>query len=214
MRFACLKMKFNLVLLVSVSALLSSCATIVGGSKYYAHVTITGHPNASILVNNRPQGTGSAVFQVKRKDANKFFLTIKEDGCESQNFKYKSRTFRGWALLGSLSFFSYSIFPYGTIIDLINGAYWKPSIFERGVSKKNYKNFAYNIEYTGCKAKEEKQTILINSAPQQTGDSQDDLINKAKQKADRLREMKKLLDEGILNQEEYDKEKKKILDEK
>ena len=31
-------------------------------------------------------------------------------------------------------------------------------------------------------------------------------------KADRLRELKKLLDEGILTQEEYEKEKKKVLD--
>lgn len=35
-----------------------------------------------------------------------------------------------------------------------------------------------------------------------------------KSKADRLRELKQLLDEKILTQEEYDKEKKKILDEK
>jgi hypothetical protein len=34
-----------------------------------------------------------------------------------------------------------------------------------------------------------------------------------KSKADRLRELKQLLDENILTQEEYDKEKKKILDE-
>ncbi len=35
----------------------------------------------------------------------------------------------------------------------------------------------------------------------------------AKSKADRLREIKKLLDDKILTQEEYDREKKKILDE-
>lgn len=34
-----------------------------------------------------------------------------------------------------------------------------------------------------------------------------------KSKADRLRELKQLLDEGILTKEEYEKEKKKILDE-
>ena len=33
-------------------------------------------------------------------------------------------------------------------------------------------------------------------------------------KAERLREMKKLLDDGIITKEEYEKEKKKILDEK
>jgi hypothetical protein len=35
-----------------------------------------------------------------------------------------------------------------------------------------------------------------------------------KSKADRLRELKQLFDEGILTQEEYDNEKKEILDEK
>jgi len=35
----------------------------------------------------------------------------------------------------------------------------------------------------------------------------------AKSKADRLRELKQLLDEKILTQEEYEKEKMKILDE-
>lgn len=38
--------------------------------------------------------------------------------------------------------------------------------------------------------------------------------NNLKSKADRLRELKQLLDERVLTQEEYDKEKKKILDEK
>lgn len=212
-------MKLHLVLFgLSVSALLSS-GTIAGGSKYYAHVAVYGHPNATILVNNRPQGVGSAVFQVKRKDANKFALTIKEEGCESQNFKYKSRTFRGWALVGSIVTWTIMIngaipLPVGVAVDLINGAYWKPSLFERGVSKMDYKHYAYNIEYTGCKAKEEKQPILNNPTPQPTGNSQEELIIRAKQKADQLREMKKLLDEGILTQEEYDKEKRRILDEK
>ena len=32
-------------------------------------------------------------------------------------------------------------------------------------------------------------------------------------KADRLRELKQLLDENVINQEEYEKEKKKILEE-
>jgi predicted Zn-dependent peptidase len=37
--------------------------------------------------------------------------------------------------------------------------------------------------------------------------------NNTKSKADRLRELKKLLDEKIITQEEFEKEKKKILDE-
>lgn len=37
--------------------------------------------------------------------------------------------------------------------------------------------------------------------------------NQTKSKADRLRELKQLLDEKVINQEEYEKEKKKILEE-
>lgn len=45
---------------------------------------------------------------------------------------------------------------------------------------------------------------IIKTNPQQ---------NQAKSKADRLRELKQLLDEKVITQEEYEKEKKKILEE-
>jgi hypothetical protein len=202
----------KLVLIVSCVFWLSSCATIVGGSKYFAHVRIQGQPDAGIYVQNRLQGRGDAVFQVRRKDANKFSITVKKDGCEDQSFNYRSRTFRGWALVGSILTFGYVVpgtpllIPYGTIIDIANGSYWKPSIFERGVTKMDYKHYAYNVEYTGCKTQENKQVIIQEPKPS--------LLENAKSKADRIREMKKLFDDGILTQEEYNKEKAKILDEK
>jgi hypothetical protein len=201
------KLIINTVLVFGLTNLLSSCATIVGGSKYFAHVRIQGQPDAGIYVQNRLQGRGEAVFQVRRKDANKFSITVKKDGCEDQSFNYKTRTFRGWALVGSAVTFTYYIFPVGVAIDLLNGSYWKPSLFERGILKMDYKHYAYNIEYTGCKT-QEKQTIIVPAAPEKS------LIERAKNKADQLREMKKLLDDGILTQEEYEKEKTKILEEK
>ena len=71
----------------------------------------------------------------------------------------------------------------------------------------DYKHYAYNIEYTGCKT-QEKEIVIWPVAPEKS------LIERAKNKADRIREMKKLFDEKILTQEEYEKEKAKILDEK
>ena len=48
--------------------LFSSCATIVGGSRYIAHVTVQDHPNATIMYNNAIKGKGEASFKIKRKD--------------------------------------------------------------------------------------------------------------------------------------------------
>ena len=191
---------------VIISLFFSSCASIVGGTKYFAHVRVAGSQDAGIYVQNRLQGRGEAVFQVRRKDANKFSFTVKKDGCEDQSFNYRARTFRGWALVGSAVTFTYYVVPIGVIVDLLNGSYWKPSLFERGVSKMDYKHYAYNVDYTGCKIQENKQVIIQEVKPS--------LLENAKGKADRLREMKKLLDDGILTQAEYEKEKAKILEEK
>jgi len=65
------------------------------------------------------------------------------------------------------------------------------------VSKVDYKHYSYTIDYNGCETNQEKESgnTLVKS------------------KADRLRELKELVDEGILTQQEFEKQKKKILDE-
>jgi hypothetical protein len=35
---------------------------------------------------------------------------------------------------------------------LITGAFWKPNTGEIGITKHNYKNFQYTLNYTGCAA--------------------------------------------------------------
>jgi len=97
--------------------MLTSCATIVGGSRYYAKVQIPDYPNAKIEYNESYQGTGEASFLVKRKEANNFSITIKEDGCKTETKKFTQRTFRGWAFVGSIG-----TFEYGVILDFITGA--------------------------------------------------------------------------------------------
>ena len=192
------------------SIVFTSCATIIGGSKYYAHIEVVGHPEASIFIKNRLVEKGSATLLLKRKHANKLTISVREENCEEQTFFFRRRKLRGWAIAGTLNFTGLEggvPLPWGLVIDLITGSIWKPDITEKGLSKTNLKHYNYKLDYTtGCKTKVDKEVIIFQQKPT--------LLENAKNKADRLREMKKLLDEGILSQEEYDKEKAKILEEK
>lgn len=140
------------VLLISISCL-SSCATIFGGARYNATVVVNNKPNATIIYQGENVGRGKAYISVKRKEANKFSFIVKEDGCEEQKYSFRSRTFRGWALFGSLITFTGTInavpvLPIGAIIDVSTGAVWKPDVYEKGVIKQNYKNYKYLVDYT------------------------------------------------------------------
>jgi hypothetical protein len=133
----------------------SSCATIIGGHRYRAHVNVNDHPDAIIKYKGMVVGQGSASFKVPRSEANKLEIKVKEQNCEEQTFEYTKRSFRGWAFVGTLvTFTSVYYIPYGAIIDLANGALWKPDVHEKGVYKMNYNNFNYSIDYTGCEGKE------------------------------------------------------------
>lgn len=130
---------------------LTSCGTIVGGQKYNAHIQVVNNPNAEIVYNGTTIGTGNAMVKVKRKDANKFSFSVKQKGKEQKTYNYQSRTFRGWALVGSIFGWTGIIqgvpLPWGVAVDGINGAWWKPDINENGIIKQNYKNFKYLVSY-------------------------------------------------------------------
>jgi hypothetical protein len=150
--------KLALFLIAASLFLFTSCATIVGGSKYNAHVEVTGRPNAKIYYNGNLKGSGNATFKVRRNEANKFTFTVLEDGCNEQKYNFTSHTFRGWALAGSIISWTSSTgtgipLPFGVIVDLATGAYWKPDVKEKGVSKQNYKNFKYTVSYYECTQK-------------------------------------------------------------
>lgn len=137
--------------------LFSSCATIFGGTTYNAHIMIQGSSDAKIKYNGYYVGKGSAVFPVKRKDANKVTISVQEDGCEEQTFRYQTRGFRGWAFAGTVVGWTglrvntpsnsvYLPIPFGAIVDFATGAIWKPG-HEPGIVKLNYNNFRYLINY-------------------------------------------------------------------
>lgn len=144
------KLLVNLILIVIMTTLFTSCGTIIGGSNYNAHVLVENSPTAKIYYNNEFKGVGDATFKVKRKDANKLSITVKEDGGQEQVFEYKSRTFRGWAFAGTVltwtGFIGSIPVPWGIIMDLSTGSLWKPDVNEKGIIKEDYKNFNYHLE--------------------------------------------------------------------
>jgi hypothetical protein len=159
-------MKINLLLLAVVSLFLTSCATIVGGSKYNARIIVTDRPTAKIYYRGQEQGTGAAAIKVKRNEANQFSFTVREEGCQEQTFNFVSRRFRGWALAGTLVTWTGVIsgipVPWGLVVDLATGALWKPDTMERGVFKEDHKNYLYQVSYSNCKQtrSEEKRVLL------------------------------------------------------
>lgn len=205
-----IKMKRRILLFlfsVVITLSFSSCATIIGGAKYNAKVQVPGHPNATITVNGQYKGEGEANFLVKRKDANKLNITVQEENCEPETISFTKRSFRGWAFVGTLVGWTgitpnYIPLPWGVVVDACTGAWWKPDVSEKGVSKIDYDHFLYTINYKAIP----KKDIVINPNELENNDA-----TTAKSKTEKLRELKQLLDEGILTQEEYEKEKAKIL---
>ena len=161
------KLLYALLLISSIS-FLTSCASIVGGSKYWAHVKVPDHPNAKITYKGTYEGAGDVRFKVKRSEANKFSVTINEEGCIEQTFNYSQRSIRGWALAGTIITWTGLIggipIPWGVGVDLASGALWRPSIKEKGISKEDRNNYNYNIDYTGCKKQIEVSTIDSNKS--------------------------------------------------
>ncbi len=145
---------FFFVFLLLNMTFLSSCATIIGGSRYNAHIIVLDRPNAKIVYQGNVYGTGNATIKVSRQQASMFSFSVKEEGCAEQKFTYQKRSFRWWALVGTVIGFTATPngvpLPWGLGVDLLTGALWKPDVTEKGLSKINYKNFKYEVNYTDC----------------------------------------------------------------
>lgn len=130
--------------------------------------------------------------------------------CEPETTRFTSKSFRGWEFVGTVLGWTgivpgtYILLPWGIAVDACTGALWKPNVNEKGVSKIDYDTFLYTINYKAVPQKN------IGTIP----DKQDNTENGPfpTSKAEKLRELKQLFDEGVLTQEEYDKEKSKILE--
>lgn len=137
-------MKTNIFSFLAITFIISSCATTVGGSYYFANVQVKGKPLTKIYYKNALKGTGTAMLKIKRSEANNFAVTLKEDSCQDQTFNYTSRTFRGYAFTAT------AFTGVGALTDLLSGSVWKPDVSEKGISQENYKIFSYAIDFTGC----------------------------------------------------------------
>lgn len=144
------KITQTLAFLLISSIVLPSCGLIIGGSNYVAHIEVKDKPNAKIFRDGMEMGTQYAHFKVPRKNADKFSFVVKENGCPDQTFNFRGRTFRGWALVGTILTFIGTTptgipLPWGVVADLAAGSIWKPDQYERFVNKEDYKNYTYSV---------------------------------------------------------------------
>ena len=187
-------MNFKAVfVLLLASSIFSSCATIVGGTYYTANVVVKDHSDALITYNGIQKGQGIAQIKIPRVKSNSVSFVVSKTGCKEQSFSYTGRVIRGWAVLGTLvTWTGYPLpIPYGLVVDLTTGAVFKPDVKENGIIKNDYKSYNYILNYTGCENKPIEETNEIQ---------------------ERLMVLKNLFFEGLISAEEYEREKKKILE--
>lgn len=185
---------------------LSSCATIFGGAKYNAEVIVEDHPKAQIHYNGQFIGTGRGVVKIERKNANKIFFIVKEDGKKEQNFAYQRRVFRGWSFVGTvLEWTSYTnglFFPWGVVLDGLTGSWWKPDENEDGIVKIDYDNFRYFLKYN---AEDDGTSKPVGNEKQdaQTPDASIEI---------KLEQIKSLRDRKLISDEEYNRMRSSIIE--
>ncbi len=194
--------RYLFVFLATIAIALSftSCATIFGSSSYNAKVSVPDHPNAKITVNGQQKGNGEVNLSLKRKEANKLNITVEETGKEPQTFTFNRRKVRGVATFFTVLSWLGPI-PVGIIVDASTGAWFKPDVSEPGVTKVDYKNYTYTLNYHPNDSSQKSKKTTTNTQSNTTS------------KADKLRELKQLYDEGVLTKDEYEKEKAKVLKE-
>lgn len=163
-------------------------------------------PDAEVSYNGTFIGNSSAIFTVKRKDANKVVLSVNHPSYDPRVYTFDERSFRGWAFVGTLLFWTGStssgmLLPWGVLVDGLTGSWWKPSTGEAGVTKKNNRHYVYTLDY-GLSPKHEApkpEVVVINQV-------------QSKDIASKLEEIKDLLDSGIITEEEYLSIRKRLLE--
>ena len=205
----------NFVLSCIFISIFSSCATIFGGAKYNATFKVRNAEGASIYYNGRPIRNNSTIL-IPRKNADKVNIQIEKEGYLTEDFFFRSRKLRGFALLCNIfsittittqNGYQYQQFriPIGFIVDLINSsAMWKPNVNERGIIKENYDKYIYDIEYKGTPKNPPKPKVVIKEVPVKEKDGFSTTTEK-------LRDLKKMKDEGVITEEEFVHMKKQIL---
>lgn len=196
--------KRNLLLMLVIIAFamsLSSCAAMFGTKSYTAKVSVPDHPDATISVNGIEYGRGEASCVVARKDANKLMITVEEEGCEPEVNNFTGRKFRGGMFVLDLFFTWLPPVPVGIIVDGATGAWFKPDVDDPRIQKINGRTYLYTLSYKARKKTSMQHDSVIVKPVSSAGQT----------KVEKLRELKNLLDDGVLTNEEYEQEKAKII---
>jgi len=133
---------------ILISASLTSCGVMFGGSQYQGTIVAKNHPNADISVDGQKLGNGTTTNLFKRNRP--LVVTLEEKGCKPQTLTY-NKAFRTGNFI--LSVISWGVLGIG--VDLGTGAAYKPD--HRGnlaIQKLSTKNFKFNVDYSKCKKPE------------------------------------------------------------
>ena len=199
---------FKVLLFILLPMWLTSCATVIGGSRYNAEVIVEGHPHAEIRYYGRPIGYGKAYIEIERRDADRVYFTVKENGEEAQDFVFSGRKFRGWAFVHSLLWFTgyykapgvFLLNPWGVALDGMTGSWWKPDDSEPGIVKVNYDNYRYFLNYR-----------TSNKKPEETPKKEGDTTGTPGEIEMKLKQIEALRDNNRISEETYQKMRDDIL---
>ena len=143
--------------------LTTGCASITGGSSYYASIVVNARPDAEIEYQGNVIGKGKAMVKVRRASADRVSFTIREKDCEPYPVFFNSKSFRTGALIADLFVFGL----FGLIIDGVSGAFYMPDTDDFRVQKMGISSFLYLIDVPDCrpvrvkeKAVQEEKTII------------------------------------------------------
>ena len=183
----------------------NSCAAIVGGGTYSAEVIAQGRKNADIYYNGDYIGTGRAIVEIPRRQANNIQFSVEEEGYAPVTYNYRNRDFRVGAFICDLVLFTSftyrdvpnptladikMIWPWGVLISAACGSYWKPSINDRGVNKVDYDYFKYVLQPRGGSSAKNSSAPMSDAALQQKLAQVDDMYEKGFITEDERREMR------------------------
>ena len=140
-------------MMIAVALVMSSCATMFGGSKYYATFEVEGHQNAEVKVSGYGKVSQGEKVKLRRHGAKT--VSISEQGCEKMTKTY-GNTFNATSVVN---------LPFnlliGAGIDAATGAMFTPQTGEDVYKKKN-KHFEYVV--TGydeaCQNQEVKNMVI------------------------------------------------------
>ena len=76
----------NTIMMIAVAVAMSSCATMFGGSKYYATFEVEGHQNAEVKVSGYGKVSQGEKIKLRRHGAKT--VSINEQGCEKMAKTY------------------------------------------------------------------------------------------------------------------------------